>query len=90
MPVFQECLEARTKVSTRLEPTAIGGELWIACEGKGVRTGGRAHNPFFLFWQCGPRSSTRVQVFVRMLGHVLIREPTVILTVPTEMCTADN
>ena len=33
MPVSQECLETRTKESTRLEPTAIGGELWIACEG---------------------------------------------------------
>ena len=32
---------------------------------------------------CGPRSPTRVQVFVRMLGYVLVKQPTVILTVPT-------
>ena len=50
MPVSQECLETRTKESTRLEPTAIGGELWIACEGTGVTTGGRAHSSFFF---CG-------------------------------------
>ena len=30
--------------------------------------------------QCGPRSPTRVQVFVRMFGYVLVRQPTVILT----------
>ena len=31
-----------------LEPMAIGGELWFACEGSGVSTGGRAHSfPFF-------------------------------------------
>ena len=35
-------------IFTRLEPTAIGGELWFACEGTGVSTGGRAHSsPFF-------------------------------------------
>ena len=33
--------------------------------------------PFFL--QCGPRSPTRVQVFVRMLGYVFVRQPTVIM-----------
>ena len=36
--------------------------LWIAREGTGVSTGGRAHSPFF-FCQCGPRSPTRVQSF---------------------------
>ena len=45
VPPAQECLETRPKESkhvckflgslTRLEPTAIGGELWIACEGTG-------------------------------------------------------
>ena len=33
------------------------------------------------FLQCGPRSPTRVQVFVRMLGYVLVRQPTMILRV---------
>ena len=60
VPVSQECLETRTKESkrvckflgsvTRLEPTAIGGELWIACEGTGVSTGGQAHGSQFF---CG-------------------------------------
>ena len=48
-------------IFARLEPTVIGGELWIACEGTGVSTGGRAHSLLFLLW-CGPRSPTRVQV----------------------------
>ena len=48
MPVSQECLETRTKESTRLEPTAIREELWIVCEGTGVSTGGRAHSSLFL------------------------------------------
>ena len=56
-------------ISARLEPTAVGGEPWIACKDTGVSMGGRAHSPFFL-WKCGPRSPTRVQVLVRMLGHV--------------------
>ena len=47
MPVSQECLETRTKEFIRLEPTAKGGELWIACDGTGVSTGGRAHSPLF-------------------------------------------
>ena len=47
MPVSQEFLEKRTKESTRLEPTATGGELWIACEGTGLSTGGRAHSSLF-------------------------------------------
>ena len=34
------------------------------------------------FLQCGPRSPTRVQVFVRMLEYVLVRQPIVILRVP--------
>ena len=71
MPVSQECLETRTKESTCLE----------ACEGTGVSTGGRAHSSLFFFLQCGPRSPTRLQVFVRMLGYVHYRQP--ILTVPT-------
>ena len=50
----QECLETLTKESkhvctflgslTRLEPMAMG-ELWIACAGTGVSTGGRANSP---------------------------------------------
>ena len=44
---------------TRLEPTAMGGELWITCEGTGVSTGGRARSSLFLL-QCGSRSPTRV------------------------------
>ena len=47
MPVSQECVETRTKESTRLDPTGMGGELWIACEGTGVSTGGRAHSSIF-------------------------------------------
>ena len=44
-------VEACVQVSvTRLEPTAMGGELWIACEGTGVSTGGRAHGSQFF---CG-------------------------------------
>ena len=55
--VSLEWPETRTKESkhvcmfltmfTRLEPTAIGGELWFACEGTGVSTGGRAHSSHF-------------------------------------------
>ena len=59
MPVSQECLETRTKASkqarrflgsqTRLESTAMGGELWFACEGTGVSSGGRrTHSSTFL------------------------------------------
>ena len=33
---------------TRPAPTAKGGELWFACEGKGFSTGGRAHSSPFL------------------------------------------
>ena len=50
-------LETRTKESkhackfltifTHLEPTAIGGGLWFACEGTGVSTGGRARSSSF-------------------------------------------
>ena len=60
---------------TRLEPTAVGGELWIACEGTGVRTGGRAHSsPFFLERTKG--STTCVQVlFTTMLGSVHDGQP---------------
>ena len=91
MPVSQECLETRPKQSkhmcefltifTRLEQTAKGGELWIACEGTGVSTGGRAHSSLFFcsadqgvqhVWKC----------FVRMLGYILVKQPTVILTAP--------
>ena len=83
-------------IFTRLEPTATGGELWIACEGTGVSTGGCAHSLLFLL-QCRPRSPTRVQAFVRMLGYVLVRHPTVILSVSgceegecLDMCITDN
>ena len=38
-----------------LEPTVTGGELWIACAGTGVSTGGSAHS-----WY-GPRSPTLFQ-----------------------------
>ena len=62
--------------STRLEPTVIGGEVWIACEGTGVSVG--VHFLFFL--QCGPRSPQRVyNFFRRKLGHVLDGQPIVIL-----------
>ena len=44
---------------TRLEPTAIGGELWIACTGTGVSTGGGAHSSPLYLWY-GPRSPRRV------------------------------
>ena len=57
MPVSLEWLEARPKESkhvckfltifTRMEPTAIGGELWFACEGTGASTVGRANSSFF-------------------------------------------
>ena len=36
--------------------------LWTACEGTGDSTGGRAHSP--RVFPLGPRSPTRVQVFV--------------------------
>ena len=61
MPSAQECLETRPKESkhmcaffwrlTRLEPVATE-ELWFACEGTGVSTGGRAHSSsiFFAVW----------------------------------------
>ena len=68
-------------IFTRLEPTAMGGEPWIACNDTGVSTGGRAHGLFFCC-SAGPRSPTRVLVFVRMLGYVLVRQPTVIREVP--------
>ena len=67
---------------TRLEPSAIGGGLWFACEeGTGVSTGGRAHSsPFFFFLVRTKESNTCVQAFsVRMLGSVLDGQPTVIL-----------
>ena len=82
MPVSLEWLETRTKESkharkfltifTRLEPTAIGGELWIACTGTGVSTGGRAHSSHFL--QYGPRSPIRVYKFSarRTTDHDLV------------------
>ena len=47
MPVSQECLDLRTKESTRLEPTAMGGELWIAYESTCDSTGGRTHSSLF-------------------------------------------
>ena len=75
MPVSQECLETRTKESTRLEPW-IGGELWIACEGTGVSTGGRAHSSLF-FCSADQGVQRRVQVFVRIVWR-----PTVIFRVP--------
>ena len=40
-----------------------GGELWFACEGTGVSTGGRAHSSPLFFLQYGPRSPTRVTSF---------------------------
>ena len=65
----QECLETRTEESkhackfltifTHLKPTATGGELWIACTGTGVSTGGRAPSSHF-FLQYGPRCPTSV------------------------------
>ena len=71
MPVSQECLETRTKESTRLEPTAIGGELWIACEG----------TPPVFFCSADQGSPTRVQAFVRVPGNEHGGQPTVILKV---------
>ena len=53
--------------------------LWNAGTGTGVSTGGRAHSPRVSVR--GPRSPTRVQVFVLMLGHVHDGQPTVILRV---------
>ena len=78
MPVSQEFARGtRTKESkhackflaifTRLDPTAMGGELWIACLGTGVSTGGRAH-------VCASFSA-------RVLGYVHDGQPTVILQV---------
>ena len=82
--VSLECLEASgprsVQVSlTRLEPTAIRRELWFACEGTGVSTGGRAHSsPFFK--DRTKESTTCVQVFFqRMLGSVHDGQPTTIL-----------
>ena len=55
----------------RLEPTATGRELWFACTGTGVSTGGRAHSspPFFTVRTM--ESNTCVQFFfMRKLGFV--------------------
>ena len=67
-------LETRTKESkhvckfltifTHLEPTAIEGGLWFACEGTGVSTGGRARSPAPLFMERSKESTTCVPVFV--------------------------
>ena len=62
--VSWECLERRTEERTRLEPTAIGGELWIACEGTGVSTGGRAHSPCFFFFCSSDQGVQRVCKFL--------------------------
>ena len=66
-------------IFTRLERTAIGGELWFACEGTGVSTGGTF--PQLLFFAVGTKeANTCVQVFItRTLGSVHDRQPTVIL-----------
>ena len=57
VPPCQERIETRSNEPkqvceflgslTRLVPTAIRGELWFACEGRGVSTGGRATAPHF-------------------------------------------
>ena len=68
-------------IFTRLEPTAIGGELWFACEGTCVSMGGRARSSVS-FLQDGPRSPTCVyKFFSGLLRSVLDRKPTVILRV---------
>ena len=63
MPVSQECLETRTKESTRLEPTAIEEE---SCGSPAkAQASARVDVPTAVFFlQCGPRRPTRVQVFV--------------------------
>ena len=51
--------------------------LWIACEGTGDSTGGRAHSPRV---SCVDQGVQHVCKFLlRMLGYVLVRQPTVIL-----------
>ena len=60
----------------RLEPMAIGGELQTARKDTGVSTGGRAHSPFCF---CSAEQHMCKFFFWRMLGLVLVRQPTVIL-----------
>ena len=65
-----------SRESARLEPTATGGELWFACEGAGLSTGGRAHSPPFFFAVRTKESNTCVQFLsTRMLGYVLDGQP---------------
>ena len=45
MPI--QFLESVSRHGPRSLPVWIGGELWIACEGTGVSTGGRAHSSLF-------------------------------------------
>ena len=89
VPVSHECLETRPKESkhvcrffgslTRLEPTAIGGELSIACEGTGVSTGGRAHSSSLFVVQTKESTTCVEVVFMMMLGPVHDGQPTMIL-----------
>ena len=85
-------LETRTKESKRackfleslprLEPAAMLGELWFACEGTGVSTGGRAHSSplFFCSTDQGVQHVSQ-GFFPGMLGSVHDGQPTVILRV---------
>ena len=62
-PGVDTCVRVPRESSlTRLEPKATEGELWFACEGTGVSTGGRGRGSP-LFFQCGPRSPRRVYEF---------------------------
>ena len=52
------CLQHAGSNLPMYHPSRRQARLWIACEGTGVSTDGRAHSSFFL--QCGRRSPTRV------------------------------
>ena len=48
-PRSQNMCASVLTIFTYLEPTAIGGGLWFACEGTGVSTGGRARSSAFFY-----------------------------------------
>ena len=83
--VSLDWLETRTKDSkhvckflgslTRLGPAAVGGELWIACTGTGVSTGGRSHSTiFFVVW--AEESDKCVQVLFKENAWICARPTT--------------
>ena len=62
-------------IFTRLETTAIGGELWFACEGTSVSTNGR-HSSHFSQYGRTKVSNTCVQVFLHENAWISVRPTT--------------